>query len=71
MHVRVCMRIVYANCNGSCDVRVRVIDDKWHLSKRKSLVDLDLAFCRSDTTILHKRHIAHENKAVSCENHGL
>ena len=35
-------------------------------------MDLDLALGRSDTTILYKRHITHENKAVSCKkNHSL
>ena len=34
-------------------------------------MDLDLAFWRPDTIILYKRHITHENKAVSCKNHRL
>ena len=59
------MRNVRELVNGSCDVYVQSTI-KWRRSKTEiAAMDLDLAFGRSDTTILYKRHITHENKAVS------
>ena len=45
---------------------------KWRRSKKEiAAVDLDLAFCKADASIAYKFHITHENKVVSCKNHGF